>query len=94
MPVRTKKKPQFVYAKQAIVIAVGASPVQYKRAKVFDRRRQEHVEVDLHMSKPEREENVGTHYTFAAGEKVPADHPAVVAKPTAFMAVDPDDDTE
>lgn len=82
------KKPKFVYAKQAIVIAVGASPVEYKRAKVMDRRRNEMVEVDLHMSKPVKDENVGTHYTFAAGERVPAEHPAVVAKPTAFMVAE------
>lgn len=80
------RKPKFVYAKQAIVIAVGASPVEYRRAKVLDRRRNEYIEVDLHMAKPVKPENVGTHYTFAAGERVPADHPAVLAKPSAFMA--------
>lgn len=82
------RKPQFVYAKQAITIAVGASPVEYDRAKVYDRRKQEYVEVDLHMKKPVKEENIGTHYTFAAGEKIPADHPAAVAKPSAFMTAD------
>ncbi len=82
------RKPKFVYANQAIVIAVGASPVQYKRAKVLDRRRNERVEVDLHMAKPEKPENVGTHYAFADGQKVPADHPAVLAKPSSFTAVE------
>lgn len=87
-----RKRTPFVYAKQSIVIAVGASPVKYRTAVVRDRRKDEMVEVPLHMAKPLEEENVGTHYVFASGERVPADHPAVKAKPDAFMTVAPDEE--
>lgn len=75
-------------AKDTICITVGARPIQYKRATVWDRRRSEPVEIDIHEAEPIDPGDDGISYTFRAGQKVPRSHDAVKACPDAFLPLE------
>lgn len=82
---------KMVRAKEAIVITVGARPVEYRRVKAVSRRTGEVVEVEANEFPPIDEGDEGIPYAFKPDEKVRADHPAVKACPGAFVD---DGDTE
>jgi hypothetical protein len=85
---RATPKVAMVQAKEAIVITVGARPIEYQRRIVRDRRTGELKEIDVHELPPLDEGDEGMPYAFARGEKVPADHPAVLDCPSGFRPVE------
>jgi len=74
----------YVVAKETINITVGARPPVPHRIKVRDRRSGELVEMDADWNDDEGDLGIG--YTFKQFQKVPANHEAVKANPSAFMA--------
>jgi hypothetical protein len=82
------KAPEQLQAKEAIVVVVGARPIEYQRRIVRDRRSGKLVEMDIHELPPVDEGDEGMPYAFSRGEKVWADHPAVAACPGAFVPID------
>lgn len=82
------KNPNVVVAREAIVINVGARPVEYGRITVRDRRTSEMVEIADTDRDPIDEGDEGTPYAFKAFERVRKDHPAVAACPGAFVPLD------
>lgn len=87
MPRATPRAAQ-VEAKEAIVITVGARPIEYARRIVRDNRTGELKEIDVHELPLVDEGDEGMPYAFSRGEKVAADHPAVVACPSGFRPVE------
>jgi hypothetical protein len=75
-------------AREAIVVVVGARPREYGRIIVRDRRTGEYVEIDNTDSPPLDEGDEGVGYAFKAFQRVSADHPAVLACPSAFVPAD------
>jgi hypothetical protein len=75
---------KFVVAREAIVVVVGARPIEYGRVTVIDRKTQEPVTIDNHnvIVDPGTE---GMPYAFRAYQRVHKDHPAVVACPGGFV---------
>jgi hypothetical protein len=80
----TKEATKKLEAKEAIVIVVGARPIEYQKKIVLNRHTGKLVEIDLHEAPPVDEGDEGTSYVFKRGEKVWPDHPAVEACPGAF----------
>lgn len=81
-----------VIAKEAITITVGARPPVYRTQTVRDRRTDQLVEVELNEFDPIDPGDLGTAYTFKAGQRVPASHPAVKDCPGAFITLDEAED--
>jgi len=81
------RNPNLVAARDAIVITVGARPIEYGRITVTDRRSGERVEIDNHNDIVD-EGDEGMPYAFRQFQKVKRDHPAVQACPGAFMPAD------
>lgn len=77
-------KPKMMIAKEACVIVVGASPIEYERRIVRDRHTGKLAEIDIHELPPVREAEPGRTYVFRRGEEVPADHEAVLDGPGRF----------
>ena len=75
-------KTEMLQAREAVVVTVGARPIQYQRRIVRDRHTGQLVEIDVHELPPGDE---GVPYVFKQGEKVRSDHPAVEACPSAFV---------
>lgn len=88
-----QKKKGLVVAKDAIVVVVGAKPVEYGKVRTFDRRRDEWVEIDNQDVIVDPGEP-GVPYAFRPYQKVSAKHPAVLANPSAFMPLDDLDESE
>lgn len=79
-----------VRAREAILIVVGARAPVYEKRIVRDRHSGKLCEVDLNPERPPLDEgDPGMHYVFAKDEEVEADHPAVLATPSAFVQVEP-----
>lgn len=75
-----------VVAREAVVITVGAKPVEYHTADVRNQRTGEIVEgVPLTEAEPKDPGDEGIPYAFKAYQKVRKDHPAVKACPGAFI---------
>jgi hypothetical protein len=86
---RTRKpSPEFVAAREAVVINCGGRPVEYGRITVRDRRSGEMVEILDTDHDPSTPADEGVPYAFKEGQKVAADHPAVKACPGAFTTVE------
>lgn len=85
---RPRNTSNTVVCREAIVINVGGHPAEYRTVKVWDKRREEHVDVALTEFDPVVEEDPGTPYAFKAGQRVHKTHPAVEANPGAFMSVE------
>jgi hypothetical protein len=81
-----------VVARDAIVIVVGARPIQYGRVKVVHNKTGELVEIDNHNNIVDPGEP-GIPYAFRAFQKVPKMHPAVKANPGAFIPLEEVDET-
>lgn len=88
-----RKESGKVVAKEAIVIVVGARPIQYGRHLVIDRRTNEPVEIDNHNDIVD-EGDEGVPYAFKAFQKVDKRHPAVAAAPDAFLPLEDVDDDD
>jgi hypothetical protein len=78
------KQPKMMVAREAVVIVVGASPIEYQRRIVRDRHTGKLAEIDIHELPPVREAEPGRSYAFRRGEEVPADHEAVLDAPGHF----------
>lgn len=83
---------QVVVARHAIVIGVGDISREYARVVVKDRTTGEDVEIADTDGPPLVEEQIGTTYAFREGQRVRADHPAVLANPGAFRPIDATDE--
>ena len=94
MPQTKTRNSNMVVAKEAIVINVGARPIQYQQAVVTDKRTGERVEIDIHENPPIDEGDEGMPYAFKAFQRVRKDHPAVKACPGAFMPADEVDEVD
>jgi hypothetical protein len=89
----TRRKGMLV-AKEAIVVNVGARPVEYRKIMVTDRRTGERVEILDTDNDPIDEGDEGVPYAFKAFQRVNPDHPAVKANPDAFMPADEVDEVD
>lgn len=81
-----------VVAKEAIVITVGAVPPEFHKQTVRNRRTDQLEEVELNEFDPKDPGDLGTAYSFKAGQRVPAGHPAVKDCPDAFVSLDEAED--
>lgn len=79
-------------AKDAIVVVVGAKPIEYGKITVRSNKTQELVEIDNHNNIVD-EGSEGTPYSFRAYQRVHKSHPAVKACPGAFIPADEVDET-
>jgi hypothetical protein len=82
------KAPAKMKARQAIVVTVGARPVEWQKRIVRNRHTGKLVEIDIHELPPVDEGDLGRFYVFAKGEEVAADHEAVLDCPSGFEPVD------
>ncbi len=85
MPTVQKKKVQWVQAKETFVGVLDARPVEWHRRIVRNRHTGKLEEIDIHELGPKVEEVLGTSYCFKRGERVHADHVAVLAWPDHFI---------
>jgi hypothetical protein len=93
------RKAGFVVARDAIVVNVGARPIEYRRITVMNRRTGQRVEINDTDSYPEDPRtglppnildpgDEGVPYAFKSFQRVSKDHPAVKACPDAFMPLE------
>jgi hypothetical protein len=85
MATKTRQK---MRAREAVVVTVGARPIQYERRIVRDRHTGKLVEIDVHELPPVDPGDEGIGYAFKQGEEVWSDHPAVLDAPGCFVPVD------
>jgi hypothetical protein len=85
----TETKQEWVYAKEAVVVVVGARPPEWERRLVRNRRTGLIEEVVLNEFDPVDEGDLGVGFAFAKHEAVLRDHPAVLDAPGAFTASPP-----
>ena len=83
-----------VVARETMVVVVGARPIEYRTAKVRNRKTDEIVEVLLHEAEPLDQGDEGVPYAFKAGEKVPRNHEAVKSSPGSFISLDEAEDRD
>jgi len=76
-----------VVAREAIVITVGARPIEYQKIEVAHNRTGVLTTID-NQNVTVDEGDEGIPYAFKAFQKVPRNHPAVKACPSAFMEMD------
>jgi hypothetical protein len=77
-----------VEANEAMVVTVGARPIEWQKRIVRDRHTGKLAEIDIHELPPVDEGDLGRFYVFKRGEQVPADHEAVLDAPGCFRPVD------
>jgi hypothetical protein len=75
-------------AREAVVVVVGARPIEYQKRIVRDRHTHKLVEIDLHEAPPVDEGGEGISYVFKRDEEVWSDHPAVLDAPGCFLPAD------
>jgi hypothetical protein len=85
MATKTREK---MRAREAVVVVVGARPIEWKKKIVRDRHTGKLVEIDLHEADPLDEGSEGISYVFKQDEEVWSDHPAVLDAPGCFLPVD------
>lgn len=94
MATQTKNKGNWVVAKEAIVVTVGARPIEYGKVEVRHNKTGELVEIDNHLQILDPGEQ-GIPYAFRPYQKVHKSHEAVKACPGAFIPLeDLDEDLE
>jgi hypothetical protein len=83
-------KTKWAEARKAVVVTVGARPPIFRTTIVRNRHTGKLAEVPLApMEAPPLDEgDVGRSYVFKRGERVPADHEAVLDAPGAFYPVE------
>lgn len=79
-------------AREAIVINVGARPIEYGTITIADRKTGE-VKTIENQNQIVDAGDEGMPYAFRAFQRVSKDHPAVAACPGAFMPADEVDET-
>jgi hypothetical protein len=84
----TKTKPAMVEATNACVITVGARPVEWQRRIVRDRHSGRLADIEIHELPPVDEGDLGRSYVFTRGERIHADHEAVLDGPGCFRPAD------
>jgi hypothetical protein len=92
-PRTTTKKSNKVVAREAIVINVGARPIQYGTIDVINQKTGERETIDNHNQMVD-EGDEGVPYTFKAFQKVNKNHVAVKACPGAFMPLEEADEED
>jgi hypothetical protein len=85
---RPAKSVGTVKARYDIVMVIGAKPVKWHQQIVRDNKTGRLAKVDMTEWPPKEPAVDGTTYVFKRGEEAEADHPAVLHKPYAFVAVD------
>jgi hypothetical protein len=88
-----KKKSNLVVARDAIVITVGARPIEYGTITVINQKTGLEETIDNHNVMVD-EGDEGVPYTFKAFQKVNKNHVAVKACPGAFMPLDEVDEAD
>jgi hypothetical protein len=83
---RPRKNPMMV-AKEAVVVVVGARPIEYAKITVTHNKTGERVTIDNHNNVVDPGSQ-GVSYAFKAYQKVPATHPAVKDAPQFFIPAD------
>jgi hypothetical protein len=81
------KDTDYVVAREAIVVVVGASPIQYGKVTVISNKTGQPVTIDNHNQILD-EGSDGVSYAFRPFQRVHKDHPAVLACPGGFMPTD------
>jgi hypothetical protein len=74
-------------AKEAIVVVVGARPIEYQKRIVRDRHSGKLAEIDLHEFPPWMRATRARPLPSSAGRRCEQTHPAVAACPNAFIPV-------
>lgn len=92
MALKRDPNANMVAAKEAIVVTVGARPVEYATITVRHNRTGELVEIPNTNNIVDFGDE-GVPYAFAPYQRVRADHPAVVACPGGFMPAGDVDET-
>ncbi len=92
MAPRRESNANVVVAREAIVITVGARPIEYGKITVRHNKTNDLVTIDNHNDIID-DGDEGIPYAFKAFQRVPKTHPAVKANPGAFMPADDVDDT-
>jgi hypothetical protein len=80
MPAKSSK----MVAREAIVVNVGARPIEYGKITVVDRKSGETKTIDNHNNIVDGGDE-GIPYAFKAFQRVSKNHPAVKACPGAFI---------
>jgi hypothetical protein len=85
------ESPEWVQAREAMVVVLGARAPVYKTVIVRDKHTGKLAEVPLAPIEhpPLDEGDPETTYVFSKGEKVLSDHPAVLDGPHRFVPVPP-----
>jgi len=83
---------QVVVCREPVVIQVGGHPAEYAVIEVTDNRTQQKVTIPDTDHEPIVPEDLGVAFAFKTGERVRADHPAVLANPAAFRPIDATDE--
>jgi hypothetical protein len=93
MPRERDPNKNMMVAREAVVVVVGARPIEYEKIMVR-RNKAPHdmVEIDNHNNIID-EGDEGVPYAFRAYQRVHKSHPAVKACPGAFMPADEVDET-
>lgn len=90
MTTKTSTNPEYVMAREAVCVIVGARAPVYRTAVVRDRHSGRLVEVDLNPEAPPLDPgDEGRAYVFKRSEKVISDHEAVLTSPGSFVPVPP-----
>jgi hypothetical protein len=87
------KGSNLVVAREAVVITVGARPIEYGKLEVRHNKTGELVTIDDHNVMTD-EGDEGIPYAFKAFQKVNKKHPAVKANPGAFMPLEEADEAD
>lgn len=90
--VKRNPNTNMMVAREAIVVVVGARPIEYGEITVHDRHTGEMKTVD-NQNQIVDSGNEGVPYAFKAFQRVSKKHPAVSACPGAFMPADEVDET-
>lgn len=80
------------FAREAVVVFVGARPPVYEQVPIVHNRTGETVM--MNKDQPSDPGSEGVPYTFKQYQRVPATHPAVKASPSSFMTIDEMSDAE
>jgi hypothetical protein len=86
----TTTKTDWLMAREAVVVTVGARAPVYRTTIVRDRHSGKLAEVPLTEYPPLDPGSDGVFYTFKRHERVEASHPAVVTSPGSFIPIPAD----
>ena len=92
MPRTRERTGNYVVAREAIVVVVGARPIEYAKIQVRHNRTGDLVTIDNQNNIVDPGDE-GMPYAFKENQKVSKNHPAVKECPGAFIPIDEVDDT-